>query len=150
MLRSLSLVIFRRRYFYQPQIEANVPMLYEGGELELQKVGLTTNFNKMQKSLINNETPAIGNVLLAAGVASKWKHYRDVHYRLYEATKDIESYEKSMKTHQTIIKNWMETYNEQLIEAVTNICKQEDDARYQLKILCAGYELASGVDYTCR
>lgn len=76
--------------------------------------------------------------------------YSDVHYRLYEATKDIEGYEKSMKTHQTIIKNWMETYNEQLIEAVTNICKQEDDARYQLKFLCAGYELASGVDYTCR
>ena len=72
-------------------------------------------------------------MLLAAGVASKWKHYRDVHYRLYEANKDIEGYEKSMKIHQTIIKNWMETYNEQLIEAVTNICKQEDDARYQLK-----------------
>ena len=102
----------------------------------------------MQKSSINNETPAIGNVLLAAGVASKWKHYRDVHYGLYEVTKDIEGYEKSMKTHQTIIKNWMETYNEKLIEAVTNICKQEDDARYQLKFLCAGYELASGVDYS--
>lgn len=104
----------------------------------------------MQESTINNETPAIGNVLLAAGVASKWKHYRDVHYRLYEVTKDIEGYEKSMKTYQTIIKNWMETYNEQLIEAVTNICKQEEDARYQLKFLCAGYELALGVDYTCR
>jgi hypothetical protein len=112
--------------------------------------GLTTKIYKMEKSSINNETPAIGNVLLVAGVASKWKHYRDVHYRLYEVTKDIEGYEKSMKTHQTIIKNWMETYNEKLIEAVTNICKQEDDARYQLKFLCAGYELASGVDYTCR
>lgn len=122
----------------------------DGGDLEPQMFGLITKNYKMQKSSINNENPAIGNVLLAAGVASKWKHYRDVHYRLYEATKDLEGYEKSMKTHQTIIKNWMETYNEQLIEAVTNICKQEDDARYQLKFLCAGYELASGVDYTCR
>jgi hypothetical protein len=28
--------------------------------------GLTTKFNKMQKNSINHETPAIGNVLLAA------------------------------------------------------------------------------------
>ena len=104
----------------------------------------------MHKSPEKHVSTGGSNTLLAAGVVSKWKHYRDVHYRLYEATKDIESYEKSMKTHQTIIKNWMETYNEQLIEAVANICKQEDDARYQLKFLCAGYELASGVDYTCR
>lgn len=104
----------------------------------------------MQETTIKHETPDISNVLLAADVASKWKHYRDVHYRLYEVTKDIEGYETSMKIHQIIIKNWMETYNEKLVEAVTNICKKEDDARYQLKFLCAGYELASGVDYTCR
>lgn len=37
----------------------------DGGDLEPQMLGLTTKFNKMQKDTINNENPAIGNVLLA-------------------------------------------------------------------------------------
>lgn len=36
-----------------------------GGDLEPQMFGLIKKFNKMQKSSINNENPAIGNVLLA-------------------------------------------------------------------------------------
>ena len=42
----------------------------DGGDLEPQMFGLTTNFNKMQEATINNETPAIGNVLLAAALTS--------------------------------------------------------------------------------
>jgi hypothetical protein len=45
----------------------------DGGDLETQMFGLTTKFNKMQKSSINNETPAIGNVLLAAGAVNQTK-----------------------------------------------------------------------------
>lgn len=37
----------------------------DGGDLETQMFGLTTKINKMQEATINNETPAIGNVLLA-------------------------------------------------------------------------------------
>ena len=37
----------------------------DGGDLESQIFGLITKFNKMQKATTNNETPAIGNVLLA-------------------------------------------------------------------------------------
>ena len=44
----------------------NVPQLADGGDLKPKMFGLTTKINKMQKSSINNETPAIGNVLLAA------------------------------------------------------------------------------------
>jgi hypothetical protein len=47
-------------------IGANVPQIADGGDLEPQMFGLTTKFDKMQKSSINNETPAIGNLLLAA------------------------------------------------------------------------------------
>jgi len=42
----------------------------DGGDLEPQMFGLTTKFNKMQEATINNETPAIGNVLLAAALTS--------------------------------------------------------------------------------
>jgi hypothetical protein len=42
----------------------------DGGELEPQMFGLTTKFYKMQEATINNETPAIGNVLLAAALTS--------------------------------------------------------------------------------
>ena len=82
--------------------------------------------------------------------AIKWKKYRDVHYGLYRVTNDIPGYEKSMKIFQTIINNWMEAYNENLLEAITNICEKETDAKFQIKFLCAGYELAAGIDYTLR
>ena len=63
-----------------------------------------------------------------------------------EATKDIEGYEKSMKIHQTIIKNWMETYNEQLIEAVTNIYKTGRRYKVSVKVFYVQVmRLASGV-----
>ena len=42
----------------------------DGGDLEPQMFGLTTKINKMQEATINNETPAIGNVLLAAALTS--------------------------------------------------------------------------------
>lgn len=51
----------------------------DGGDLEPQMFGLTTKFNKMQEATINNETPAIGNVLLAAALTSpalKWQSDR--------------------------------------------------------------------------
>ena len=102
------------------------------------------------ETTLNHENPPIANVLLSAGVALKWKRYRDAHYGLYRVTNDIDGYEKSMKIFQGIINNWMEAYNEKLVEAVTNICKKEEDAKFQMKFICAGYELASGVDYTYR
>lgn len=48
----------------------NVLHIADGGDLKPQMFGLTTKFNKMQEATINNETPAIGNVLLAAALTS--------------------------------------------------------------------------------
>lgn len=51
----------------------------DGGDLEPQMFGLTTKFQKMQEATINNENPAIGNVLLAAALTSpalKWQSDR--------------------------------------------------------------------------
>ena len=47
-------------------IATNVLQIADGGDLKPQMFGLTTKFHKMQEATINNETPAIGNVLLAA------------------------------------------------------------------------------------
>lgn len=47
------------------ELPLTVPQIADGGDLESQIFGLTTKFNKMQEATINNETPAIGNVLLA-------------------------------------------------------------------------------------
>ena len=46
----------------------------DGWDLEPQNVGLTTKFNNMQEATIKHENPAIGHVLLAAGlrVRTKW------------------------------------------------------------------------------
>ena len=43
-----------------------VSQIADGGDLKPQMFGLTKNCNKMQEATINNEKPAIGNVLLAA------------------------------------------------------------------------------------
>jgi hypothetical protein len=76
----------------------------DGGDLEPQKVGLTKNFNKMLKNSINNEPPAIGNLLLAAvpakdgvGVYCKcgkiiYAATNDCLKRDKEAQKDIDAY----------------------------------------------------------
>lgn len=89
------------------------------------------------------------NLLLAAGVALKWKYYRDTHYKLYEVTKDIEGYKKSISWYQQVLKGWMQKHNQQIVEAITEICKQEDDAITKIKFICAGYDLAGGQDYDC-
>lgn len=47
------------------KMTTNVPQIADGGDLKTQMFGLTTNFHKMQEATINNEPPAIGNVLLA-------------------------------------------------------------------------------------
>jgi len=44
-----------------------------GGDLEPQMFGLTTKFQKMQEATINNETNAIGNLLLADSAISAIK-----------------------------------------------------------------------------
>ena len=51
-------------------LQVTVSQIADGGDLKPQMFGLTTKFNKMQKTTINNETPAIGNVLLAAALTS--------------------------------------------------------------------------------
>jgi len=43
----------------------------------------------------------------------------------------------------------MQKHEQKLIEAVTEICKQEDDARIKIKFISAGYDLAQGQDYAC-
>ena len=74
------------------------------------------------------------------------KHYRDVHYKLYNVTNDGEGYKRSMRGYQLIIKAWMQNHGQEIVEAVTEICKQEDDARIKIKFISAGYDLASGQD----
>lgn len=103
----------------------------------------------MDKTSINHNTANDGNVLLAAGVALKWKHYRDTHFKLYEVTDDVKGYEKSIAWYQQVIKGWMQKHSQSVIEAVTNICQQEEDAMVKIKFISAGYDLASGVEYAC-
>jgi len=51
-----------------------VSQIADGGDLKPQMFGLTKNCNKMQEATINNEKPAIGNVLLAAVNSLRSKH----------------------------------------------------------------------------
>ena len=101
------------------------------------------------KTSLNHQKPPDAKHLLAAGVALKWKHYRDSHFKLYEVTDDVRGYEKSIAWYQQVIKGWMQKHSQSVIEAVTNICKQEEDARVKIKFISAGYDLASGVEYAC-
>lgn len=50
-----------------PSLPSTFSQIADGGDLELKMFGLTTKFNKMSEVSKTNETPAIGNVLLAAG-----------------------------------------------------------------------------------
>jgi hypothetical protein len=102
-----------------------------------------------QKTSKNPQSKPDGYTLLAAGVALKWKHYRDVHYKLYDVTNDIDGYKRSMRGYQLIIKAWMQNHGQEIVAAVTEICKQEDDARIKIKFISAGYDLANDQDYTC-
>lgn len=102
-----------------------------------------------EKTSKNPQSKPDGYTLLAAGVALKWKHYRDVHYKLYDVTNDVDGYKRSMRGYQLIIKAWMQKHGQEIVEAVTEICKQEDDARIKIKFISAGYDLASGQDYAC-
>lgn len=109
----------------------------------------------MAQNPINDRTttPPTGNndnLLLTALIALKWKYYRDIHYKLYEATKDIEGYKNSISLYQQILKAWMQKNNQKIVEAITEICKHEDDAITKIKFICAGYDLAGGHDYDCR
>jgi len=101
------------------------------------------------ETLNTTELSNNANLLLAAGVALKWKYYRDTHYKLYEVTKDVEGYKKSISWYQKVLKGWMQKHNKQIVEAITEICKQEDDAITKIKFICAGYDLACGQDYAC-
>ena len=102
-----------------------------------------------KENLITNELGNNDNLQLAAGVALKWKYYRDTHYKLYEVTKDIDGYKRSISWYQSVLKGWMTIHKQQIVEAVTDICQQEDDAITKLKFICAGYDLAGGHDYAC-
>ena len=102
-----------------------------------------------QETIKKGKIKPDGYTLLAAGVALKWKHYRDVHYKLYDVMNDVEGYKISMRGYQLIIKACMQKHGQKIIEAVTEICKQEDDARIKIKFISAGYDLASGQDYAC-
>ena len=58
-------------------IATNVLQIADGGDLKPQMFGLTTKFHKMQEATINNETPAIGNVLLADAEGYLEKNYKN-------------------------------------------------------------------------
>ena len=57
----------------------------DGGDLEPQMFGLTTKFNKMQEATINNETPAIGNVLLADGASISEAQIKEIGFQLTDS-----------------------------------------------------------------
>lgn len=65
-------------------IEANGRQLTEGGDLEPQMFGLTKK-NKMQEATINNETPAIGNVLLADGASISEAQIKEIGFQLTDS-----------------------------------------------------------------
>ncbi|MEB3213987.1 MAG: hypothetical protein VKL39_21745 [Leptolyngbyaceae bacterium] len=49
-------------------MEITFSQIADGGDLEPQNVGLITKFNKMSEVSKTTENPAIGNVLLVAGL----------------------------------------------------------------------------------
>lgn len=56
----------------------------DGGDLELQMFGLTTKYNKMSEVTKTTENPAIGNVLLAAGVPMNPEYWiNEIRLELY-------------------------------------------------------------------
>ena len=57
----------------------------DGGDLEPQMFGLITNLKKMQKNSINNETPAIGNVLLADGASISEVQIKEIGFQLTDS-----------------------------------------------------------------
>ena len=57
----------------------------DGGDLEPQIFRLTTKFNKMQEATINNETPAIGNVLLADGASISEAQIKEIGFQLTDS-----------------------------------------------------------------
>ena len=103
----------------------------------------------MESNLNKRTTTIEANSLLAHEIVLKWKRYRDAIFRLYEVTNDVAGYEKSTASYQQVIKGWMKKHDQSLIEAVTDICHQEEDARVKIKFISAGYDLASGVEYPC-
>jgi len=60
-----------------------VSQIADGGDLKVQMFGLTTKFQKMQEATINNETPAIGNVLLAEAIKRLPKEKREEISKLF-------------------------------------------------------------------
>jgi hypothetical protein len=89
----------------------------------------------------------MNKTIKALEITLKWKHYRDTHYRLYEATKDICNYKKSIAAYQCTIKSWMQKHNQQIVPAINALCNQNIDAIMKIKFICAGYDLAAGLDY---
>jgi hypothetical protein len=57
----------------------------DGGDLEPQIFRLTTKFNKMQEATINNETPAIGNVLLVDGASISEAQIKEIGFQLTDS-----------------------------------------------------------------
>jgi hypothetical protein len=102
----------------------------------------------MRDKTQNDLMSAFNNALQGLSIYTKWRTVRDSHYGLYEVTDDIDGYKESIRWYQHVIKGWMQKNNQKIAEAVIDICSKEDDASFKIKFICAGYDLAGGIDYT--
>lgn len=92
----------------------------------------------------------------AIEVSQKWRRHRDDVKRFFEVTRKFghdrneweQAYIERMKLIQKIIKAKSEQMNTTTIETVMAMCKAETDMMANAQILAAGYELASGTDFT--
>lgn len=81
-------------------------------------------------------------------IVVKLKRYRDAVYNLFTAGSGSEiEYIERMKIFQAVLKAQISAGHSEL-EAITDTVEKEEDARLQVQILAAGYELLSGNDYT--
>lgn len=88
------------------------------------------------------------NAMKSIDAVHKWQRVRDSHFRLYNMQFKVDEYRNSMKRYQELIKNYAESKNLELTEAIIELSINEDNPLLRVKLLSAGYDLVNGDDYT--
>lgn len=95
------------------------------------------------------EVQSFDQLLQASLISEKWKKYRDTVHRLFTVNEPNEDKWKSrMGFCQKTIKIYCTTHQLGTIEAVTALASKQEDPRFAVQMLAAGYELVNEIDYT--
>lgn len=89
------------------------------------------------------------SLLSTLQIALKWEKYRDTVKRFYliDKEKGEQDYVDRMKLLQTIINAYASKHNLEVVGAIIALTENEE-AMMSVQFLAAGYELASGNDFT--